>query len=82
MDEIKKEIKRLEANIEWEKSSLNHLVADFKEAASKYEAYDIETFIPGKVTAIADCRARIQKLTEQRAMLIWMVEKMKEVAKA
>ena len=47
-------------------------MAEFREAASKYDAYDIVTFIPGKIRDIEYERSKIAALNEQRRMLVWM----------
>lgn len=66
-------LQTIEWKIEWEKEELEKAVADFRDSASKYDAYGIETFVPGKVERIANHRARLQALAEQKAMLEFLL---------
>lgn len=70
---IREEIKNIEMRIGWEQKHLGKAVEDFKEAAAAYDAYHIETFIPGKIKDIAGHRAEIEKLEEQKQMLEYML---------
>lgn len=74
MEAIKKEIKKLESKITREKGRLDKAVEDFREYASKCDAYSIETFIPGKVMEIAGYRAKLEKYEEQKDMLEYLLE--------
>lgn len=73
MEAIRKEIEKLENRITWEKEMLDKAVEDFREYASKCDAYSIETFIPGKVREIAEYRAKLEKYDEQKKMLEYLL---------
>lgn len=71
---IREEIKNIDRKIECKQKELDIAVEVFKESAASYDAYNIETFLPGKIEEIARCRAEIAKLTEQKQMLDYIVE--------
>ena len=73
MDAIKTEIAKVTAKIDYEELRLECAVERFKDAASKSDAYSIETFIPGMVKEVADIRARIQAFREQKSMLEYVL---------
>lgn len=71
-DKVLEEIASLEYSIEDHKKRLERAVAEFKEAASKYDSYDIVTFIPGKIRDIEYERGKIAELEEKKRMLVWL----------
>ena len=71
-EKILRQIRALDTEIADHQKRLDAAVAEFKEAASKYDAYDIVTFIPGKIRDIEYERSKIAALDEQRRMLVWM----------
>ena len=74
-EKIMEEIKSIERRIEWKTEDLDKAVEEFKEAAASYDAYHIATFLPGKIEEIARYRAEVEKLTEQKQMLEYMLSK-------
>ncbi len=70
---IREEIENIKKRIEWKQRDLEKSVKDFREVASVYDAYHIETFIPGKIEDIARYRADLAKLAEQKQMLEYML---------
>lgn len=74
MEAIRREIEKIESRITWENEMLEKAVEDFRDSASRYDAYSIETFIPGKVREIAEHRARLEKLVEQKQMLEYLLK--------
>ncbi len=71
---IREEIKSIERRMEWKMEDLNKAVEDFKNSAATYDAYHIETFLPGKIEEIARRRAEIGKLAEQKQMLEYLLK--------
>lgn len=71
---IREEIKNIERRMEWRMEDLNKAVEDFKNSAATYDAYHIETFLPGKIEKIARYRADIEKLAEQKQMLEYLMK--------
>lgn len=71
-EKVLRQIEVLETEIADHQKRLDAAVAEFKESASKYDAYDIVTFIPGKIRDIEYERSKITALDEQRRMLVWM----------
>jgi len=71
-EKVLKQIEFLETEIAEHQKRLDAAVAEFKESASKYDSYDIVTFIPGKIRDIEYERNKIAALDEQRRMLVWM----------
>lgn len=71
-EKVLKQIELLETEIADHQKRLDAAVAEFKESASKYDSYDIVTFIPGKIRDIEYERNKIAALDEQRRMLVWM----------
>lgn len=74
MEAIKNEIKRIEMRMEISQERLDRAVSEFKDAAGKYGAYEIETFVPGYVDEIARCRAELSKLDEEKKMLEYLLK--------
>ena len=72
-EKIREEIENIEKRIEWKQQDLEKSVKDFRESAGKYDAYHIETFLPGKIEDIARYRAELAKLAEQKQMLEYML---------
>lgn len=72
-EKIEKEISMLEMRIASEQKRLDCEVAEFKESAQKYDAYNIATFIPGRVSSINGLYQRIRVLNDQLNMLAWML---------
>ena len=72
-EKIREEIENIEKRIEWRQRDLDKAVTDFREVASVYDAYHIETFLPGKIEDIARYRAELAKLAEQKQMLEYML---------
>lgn len=70
---IREEIKNIERRMEWKQKDLDRAVESFRESAATYDAYNIETFLPGKIEEIARCRAEMAKLAEQKQMLEYML---------
>lgn len=71
-DKVLKEIASLEYSIEDHKKRLEEAVAEFRRSASEYDAYDIVTFIPGKIRDIEYERGKIAELEEKKRMLVWL----------
>lgn len=74
-EKIREEIRNIERRIEWKQKDLDKAVDAFRESAKCYDAYNIETFIPGMIDEIARSRAEIAKLAEQKQMLEYMLGK-------
>ena len=74
MEAIIRELEMIEGKIIQENKILEMAVEDFKDSASRYDAYSIETFIPGKVREIAEHRARLEKFNEQKKMLEYLLK--------
>ncbi len=73
-EKIREEIRSIERRMEWKQEDLDRAVEDFKKSAASYDAYHIETFLPGKIAEIARYRAEVAKLAEQKQMLEYMIE--------
>ncbi len=73
-EKIREEIRNISSRMEWKQNDLDRAVKAFKESAASYDAYHIETFLPGKIEEIARFRAEIAKLAEQKQMLEYMIE--------
>lgn len=73
-EKIREEIKSIERKMEWKLEYLNKAVEDFRISAATYDAYHIETFLPGKIEEIARYRAEIEKLAEQKQMLEYLMK--------
>lgn len=71
-DKVLKQIASLEYDIEDHMKHLERAVAEFKEAASKYDSYDIVNFIPGKIRDIEYERNKLAELEEKKRMLVWL----------
>lgn len=71
-DKVLKQITSLEYDIEDHKKRLERAVAEFKEAASKYDSYDIVNFIPGKIRDIEYERNKLAELEEKKRTLVWL----------
>lgn len=71
-DKVLKQIASLEYDIEDHMKRLERAVAEFKEAASKYDSYDIVNFIPGKIRDIEYERNKLTELEEKKRMLVWL----------
>lgn len=74
MEAIIRELEMIEGKIIQENKILEMAVEDFKDSASRYDAYSIETFIPWKVREIAEHRARLEKFNEQKKMLEYLLK--------
>jgi hypothetical protein len=51
---------------------LEETVVEFRQFTSRSDAYDIVTFLPGKIREIEWQRRRIEELEAQARMLVWM----------
>lgn len=71
---IQEQIKNLDIKIEWAEQALETAVKDFKDAAAKYDAYNIDEFIDGYVRRVREERRNLTQLQEQRRMLMWLTE--------
>lgn len=71
---IQEHIKNLDLKIEWAEQSLETAVNEFKDAAAKYDAYNIDEFIDGYVRRVRDERRNLTQLQEQRRMLVYLTE--------
>lgn len=71
---IQEQIKNLDLKIEWAEQSLETAVKEFKDAAAKYDAYNIDEFIDGYVRRVRDERRNLTQLQEQRRMLVYLTE--------
>lgn len=71
-DKVLKQITSLEYDIEDHKKRLERAVAEFKEAAIKYDSYDIVNFIPSKIRDIEYERNKLAELEEKKRMLVWL----------
>ena len=76
MEAIKKQIEVLESMINSDSEMLEKAVEDFRNSVSRYDAYSIEMFIPGKVREIAEYRAKIEKYNEQKKMLEYLLKQL------
>ena len=47
-------------------------MVEFHQFTSRSDAYDIVTFLPGKIREIEWQRRRIEELEAQARMLVWM----------
>lgn len=74
MEAVEREIEKLESRITLENEMLEKAVGDFRDSASKYDVYSIETFIPGKVREIAEHRARLERYKEQKMILEYLLK--------
>lgn len=74
MEAIKREIENIESRIAWENENLEKAVEDFRDSVSRYDAYSIETFIPGKVREIAERRARLEEYNKQKMLLEYLLK--------
>lgn len=74
MEAIRREMEQIENRIAWKSEMLEKAVEDFRDGASKYDAYSIETFIPDKIRVIAKYRAELESLTEQKQMLKYLLK--------
>ena len=70
---LREEIENINKRIEWKQKDLENAVKEFKESAVEYDAYHIETFIPGMIEKITRCRGEIEKLAGQKQMLEYML---------
>lgn len=52
-------------------------VEEFKEAAARYDAYSIDTFIDGYVRRIHEERAELAKLADEKQMLEYLLREEK-----
>lgn len=75
---VQEQIKNLELKIEWAKQAVEAAVKDFKDAAAKYDAYEIDEFIDTYVRRVRDERRKLAELQEQVRMLTWLVAESKE----
>ena len=69
---VRKKIDNLRSEIADRYEHLKTSVEEFHQHASEYDAYDIVTFLPGKIRDIEWQRRRIEELEEQVRMLVWM----------
>lgn len=76
MEEARKLLQSIEWKIESEKKRLDKMVEEFKECSAKYDVFSITTFIPGKVRDIAESKARLENLYEQRDMVQFLLRQM------
>ena len=51
---------------------LEETVVEIRQFTSRSDAYDIVTFLPGKIREIEWQRRRIEELEAQARMLVWM----------
>lgn len=71
-EKIRKQIEKLEAEAEEHKERLSVAVKEFKNAAERYDDYDIVNFIDGYIRNIRYERDRIAAIEEQIRMLVWL----------
>ena len=69
---VNQKIDDLHDEIRDRQRQLEETVAEFHQYASRYDAYDIVTFLPGKIREIEWQRRRIEELESQARMLVWM----------
>lgn len=69
---VNKKIDDLHSEISDRYERLKAYVEEFHQYASSYDAYDIVTFLPGKIRDIEWQRRRIEELETQARMLVWM----------
>lgn len=69
---VSKKIDELHNEIGDRYRQLGETVAEFRQFTSCSDAYDIVTFLPGKIREIEWQRRRIEELEEQARMLVWM----------
>lgn len=69
---IVKKIDDLHSEITDRNEQLKASVEEFHQFASRSDAYDIVTFLPGKIREIEWQRRRIEELEAQARMLVWM----------
>lgn len=69
---VSKKIDNLRSEIADRYEQLKTSVEEFHQYASEYDAYDIVTFLPGKIRDIEWQRRRIEELAAQARMLVWM----------
>lgn len=71
---VSQKIDYLHSEIKEMNAQLNKAVEDFRRYVSNADAYDIVTFVPGKIREIEWQRKRIEALEEQARMLVWMAK--------
>ena len=69
---VSKKIDELHNEIGDRYIQLGETVAEFRQFTSRSDAYDIVTFLPGKIREIEWQRRRIEELEEQARMRVWM----------
>lgn len=73
-EKIQQKMSGLDYQVASEERFLEAKVAELKENVSKYDAYNIGTFVPGMVNAINESRQRLATLNEQLRMLAWLMK--------
>lgn len=69
---VSKKIDDLHNEIADRNEQLKASVEEFHQFTSRSDAYDIVTFLPGKIREIEWQRRRIEELEAQARMLVWM----------
>lgn len=69
---VSRKIDDLHDEIGDRRKKLEETVVEFHQFTSRSDAYDIVTFLPGKIREIEWQRRRIEELEAQARMLVWM----------
>lgn len=69
---VSRKIDDLHDEIGDRRKKLEETVVEFHQCTSRSDAYDIVTFLPGKIREIEWQRRRIEELEAQARMLVWM----------
>lgn len=69
---VSRKIDDLHDEIGDRRKKLEETVVEFHQFTSRPDAYDIVTFLPGKIREIQWQRRRIEELEAQARMLVWM----------
>lgn len=73
MEKIRIELERVNYSIGRTKEALTKEVEAFKECVATYDADHIAMFAPGFVERTAKLKAKLQKLEEQKSMLMYLL---------
>ena len=75
---VSKKIDDLHSEIAERNEQFKVSVDEFHQFTSRSDAYDIVTFLPGKIREIEWQRRRIEELEAQARMLVWMEREAKK----